>query len=108
MTTPTPKKRSLGLSHYFISVKKQKSEEHLVKDEDSQQQEGLQDVKDEEVKTEKHDQDDQEQVDIHTPVRKYSRDDFVRWGKKGGRPRSDTKHTPQPLQKLIMKKASQE
>jgi hypothetical protein len=105
METPTPKKRTLGLAHYFMSVKKQKSEEQLTKQEDSQHHEGLQDVqevKEEEVKTEKDDQECEQDEDFTTPRIKYSREDFVRWGKKGGRPSSGTKHTPPSLQSLFI------
>ena len=92
METPTPKKRTLGLAHYFVSVKKQKSEEHLTKDEDSQNHAGLQEVKEEEVKTEKDDKECEKDVEHTTPRMKYTRDDFVKWGKKGGRPSSGQKN----------------
>jgi len=108
VATPTPKKRPLGLGQYFIKVKKQKSEEDLVKDEESQPLGGLVDVKDEEVKQEKHDLQDGGKHDPHTPKEKCTRDDFVRWGKKGGRPSSSTKKTPVSIQKLIIQKASKE
>ena len=86
METPTPKKRSLGLPHYFMSVKKQKSEEQVTKDEESQHHEGLQDVKLEDeiikVKAEKTDKEGEKDDDHTTPMRKYTRDDYVRWGKR--------------------------
>ena len=111
METPTPKKRTLGLTHYFMSVKKQKSEEQLTKQEDSQHHEGLQEVqevKEEEVKTEKDDKECEKDLDYTTPRIKYTREDFVRCGKKGGRPSQGTKHTPPSLKTLFTKKASTE
>ena len=83
METPTPKKRTLGLAHYFVSVKKQKSDEELTKQEDSQHHEGLAELKKEEVKTEKDDKEREKDAAHATPRIKYSREDFVRWGKKG-------------------------
>ena len=112
METPTPKKRSLGLPHYFMRVKKQKSEEQVTMDEESQRHEGLQDVKLEDeiikVKAEKNDKEGEKDDDHTTPMRKYTRDDYVQWGKKGGRPSSGKKHTPASLRSLFIKKASQE
>jgi len=65
-------------------------------------------VKDEEVKQEKDDLQDEDKHNPHTPKEKCTRDDFVRWGKQGGRPSSSTKKTPTSLQKLIIQKASKE
>jgi len=108
MATQSPKKRPLGIGHFFNKIKKQRSEEHVFKDEDSQHVEGLLDVKDEEVKQEEDDMKDGDKHLPQTPQQKYTRDDYVRWGKKGGRPSSSTKKTPTSLQKLITRKASKD
>jgi len=108
MAAQSPKKRPLGIGHFFNKIKKQRSEEHVFKDEDSQHVEGLLDVKDEEVKQEEDDMKDGDKHLPQTPQQKYTRDDYVRWGKKGGRPSSSTKKTPTSLQKLITRKASKD